>query len=172
MQIRPCGTTRYPQQFPNLRVREAFNIMQHYHRAGSFRKLRQRLLQPPPQLRALGWVAKGRRHCIRQLLCAPYLLSTRQIERRICDDPIQPCPERLLRIEPVQSLIRPQETFLHRVFRVLVRQDDRARHYVRFPFVQPHEAREPPLVAVPGATNELTLLIRNTWGCGQLLRGR
>jgi hypothetical protein len=49
--------------------------------------------------------------------------------------------------------------------------DDRTGHDVRPPLVQPDETSETPLVAPPGQTYELSLLIRNTAGGGQSLRG-
>jgi hypothetical protein len=52
-----------------------------------------------------------------------------------------------------------------------MRHDDRTGHYVCPPLVQPHETRETPLVSLPGQTYELSLLIRNTYGYGQPLRG-
>jgi hypothetical protein len=52
-----------------------------------------------------------------------------------------------------------------------MRHDDRTGHDVCPPLVQPHETRETSLVPLPGQTYELSLLIRNTYGCGQPLRG-
>jgi hypothetical protein len=51
-----------------------------------------------------------------------------------------------------------------------MRQDDRACHCVGPPLMQTHEPGKPPFVPLPGQTYELSLLIRNTCGCGQLLR--
>jgi hypothetical protein len=52
-----------------------------------------------------------------------------------------------------------------------VSHDDRARHNVGPPLVQPHETRESPLVPLTGQTYEFSFLIRNTYGWGQPLRG-
>jgi hypothetical protein len=67
--------------------------------------------------------------------------------------------------------MRAQETLLHRIFRILVRHDDRACHYVRAPLMKTHEPGKTPLVPIPGKTYELSFLIRNTYGWVRLLRG-
>src|SRR5438105_13267038 len=99
------------------------------------------------------------------------LASPGQIERRVGDNSIQPRPERLRGVEPIKRLIRAQKPFLHRILGVLVCQDDRSRHDVRSPLVQTHKARETSLVPLFGQTYELSLLVRNTYGCVQLLTG-
>jgi hypothetical protein len=68
----------------------------------------------------------------------------------------------LRRVEPVEGLVRPQKSFLHRVLGVLVGHDDRSRHYVRATLVQPHKPGETSLLALLGQAYELSLLIRNT----------
>jgi hypothetical protein len=51
-----------------------------------------------------------------------------------------------------------------------VRHDDRTRHDVRAALMKTHESGETPLVPTLGQTYELSLLIRNTYGCVRLLR--
>jgi hypothetical protein len=67
--------------------------------------------------------------------------------------------------------MRAQESLLHRIFRVLVRHDDRACNYVRASLMKTYESGKTSLVPLLGQTYELSLLIRNTYGCVQLLRG-
>jgi hypothetical protein len=77
----------------------------------------------------------------------------------------------LRRVEPVERLMRAQESLLYRIFRVLVRHDDRACNYVRSPLMKTYESGKTSLVSLLGQTYERSLLIRNTYGCVQLLRG-
>lgn len=145
--------------------------MHHYHRPRTIRKLLQRRLEPLSQLATFSRIAKSGRNRIGELLCVPDLPAASQIERRVRDDSIQPRSESLRRIEPVERLVRAQETLLHRILRILVRHDYRARHYVRAPLVKTDESGKAPFVAIPGQTYELSFLIRNTYGWVRLLRG-
>ncbi len=145
--------------------------MQDYYCPRSIRKLRQRRIEPLSQLTAFRRIAESGRNRVGDLLRIPYLPAAGQIERRIGDDSIEPRAENLRRVEPVKRLMRAQESFLHRIFRVLVRQDDRACHYVRATLMKTYEPGKTPLVTSLGQTYELSLLIRNTYGCVQLLRG-
>src|SRR6267143_7261915 len=171
VQIRPGRSSRYTQHLSNLRVRKALDIMQHYHRPRTIRKVHQRRLEPLPQLATLRRIAERGRYRFGELLRISYLPPARQIERRIRDDSIEPCPESLCGIEPVERLIRAQKSLLHRILGVLVRQDDRAGHYVRAPLMKTHKPGKTPLVSPLGETDELSLFIRNTYGGVRLLRG-
>ena len=145
--------------------------MQDYYSPRTIRKLRQRRIEPLSQLTAFRRIAESGRNRVGDLLRIPYLPAAGQIERRIGDDSIEPRAENLRRVEPVKGLMRAQESFLHRIFRVLMRQDDRACHYVRATLMKTYEPGKTPLVPSLGQTYELSLLIRNTYGCVQLLRG-
>ncbi len=170
VQIRASGSARYTQHLANLRVGKALDIMQDYHRTRTIRKLRQRRLEPLPQLAAFRRIAESSWKRFRELLRIPYLSAPGQIERRIRDDSIEPCPESLRGVEPVKRLMRPQESLLHRIFGVFVSHDYRASHDVRAALMKTHESGKTPLVPTLGQTYELSLLIRNTYGCGRLLR--
>ena len=170
MQIRASGSPRYTQHLANLRVGKALDIMQDYHRTRTIRKLRQRRLEPLSQLSAFRRIAESGRNRFRELLRIPYLSAPGQIERRVRDDSIEPCPESLRGIKSVKRLMRPQESLLHGIFGVFVRHHDRASHYVCAPLVKTYEPGKTPLVPTLGQTYELSLLIRNTYGCVQLLR--
>jgi hypothetical protein len=171
VQIRASSSARYTQHLANLRVRKALYIMQDYHRSRAIRKLRKCRLEPLSQLTTFRWIAENGRNRVGDLLRVSDLPAASQIERRVGDDSIEPCAEHLRRVKPVERLIRTQEPLLHRIFRVLMRHDDRARHYVRAPLMKTYESGKTPLVPLPGQTYELSLLIRNTYGCVQLLRG-
>jgi hypothetical protein len=171
VQIRASRSTRYTQHLPNLRVRKALDVMQDYYRPRAIWKLRQRRLEPLSQLATFRWIAESGRNRVGDLLRISYLPAAGQIERRVGDDSIEPRAENLLRIEPLKRLMRAQESLLHRIFRVLVRHDDRACHYVRASLMKTYEPGKTPLVPLLGQTYELSLLIRNTYGCVQLLRG-
>ena len=145
--------------------------MQDYHRPRTIRKLCQRILQPLTKLTTFRWIPESSRHRFGKLFRVSNLATPGQVERRISDDSIQPGSEGLRGIEPIQRLIRPQKAFLHCVLGIFVGQDDRPRDYVRAPLVQAHEARETPLIPLLGETYELPFLVRNTYGCGQLLTG-
>lgn len=171
VQIRASRSARDPQHLSNLCVRKALNIMHHYHRPRPRLKLRQGSLEPLFQLTALRRIVERGRNRFRELFGGTDLLAPSQIEGRIGDDPIEPRAERLSRVEPFEGLVRAQESVLNRVFSVLMRHDDRPRHYIRASLVQTHKAGKTPLVALSGQTYELSLLIRNTYGCSQLLTG-
>ena len=145
--------------------------MKDYHRPRPIRKLRQRRLEPLSQLPAFRRITENRGNGFGDFLRISYLSPPGQIQCRIRDDSIEPCAESLCRVEAVERLIRAQKPFLHRILRILVRHDDRARHYVRAPLVKTYEPGETPLVSIPGQTYELPFLIRNTCGWIQLLRG-
>jgi len=145
--------------------------MQHYHRPRPRRKLSEGRVESFLQLPIFGGITERRRHRFRELLGGAHLLTPSKIERRIRDDSIEPGAECLGRVEPVEGLVRAQKSLLNCVLSVLVGHDDRSRHYVRAALVQSHEPGETPLVTLPGQTYELSLLIRNTEGYGQLLRG-
>jgi hypothetical protein len=143
-------------------VRKALYIVQHYHRPRARRKLRQRRVEPFLQLTIFRRITESRGHRFRKLLGGAHLFPPSQIERRICDDAIEPGTERLRGIEPIESLVRAQKSFLHRVLCIFMSHDDRSRHYIRTALVQSHEPAETPVVALPGQTYELSLFIRNT----------
>ena len=145
--------------------------MQDYHGPRTIRKLSQRILEPLSQLAALRRIPEGSRHRFVELFRVSDFASPCQIERRVGDDPIEPGAESLSGVEPIQRLVRPQKPFLHSVFGILMRQNDRPRHYVRTSLVQTHEAGKTPLVSLLGETYELSFLVRNTYGWGQLLTG-
>lgn len=171
VQIRTSRSARYVQHLSNLRVRKALDIMHDYHRPRTIRKLFQRRLEALPQLATFSGIAKSGRNRFGELLRISDLPAASQIERRIRDDPIEPRSESLRRIEPVKRLMRAQETFLHRILRILVRHDNRACYHVRAPLVKTHETGKTPFVPIPGKTYELSFLIRNTCGWVRLLRG-
>src|SRR5450759_3755158 len=101
VQIRASRSTRYTQHLANLRVRKALDIMHDYHRPCAIRKLRQRRLEPLPQLAAFRGIAESGRNRLRDLLRTSHLPAASQIERRVRDDTIEPRAESLCRIEPV-----------------------------------------------------------------------
>ncbi len=141
------------------------------YRPRTIRKLRQRRLEPLPQLAAYRRIAERSRNRFGDLLRISYLPAASQIERRVRDDSIEPRAKSLRRIEPVERLIRAQETLLHRIFRILVRHDDRACHDVRAPLMKTYEPCKTPFVPIPGQTYERSFLFRNTYGWVRLLRG-
>ena len=145
--------------------------MHHYHRPRTRRKLRQCRFEPSLQLTGFRRITERGRNRFRELFGGAHLFPSSQIERRICDDPIEPGAECLCGVEPAEGLVRVQKSFLNRVLSILMRHDDRPRHHICTALVQTHEPGKTPLVTLPGQTYELSLLIRNTQGCGQLLRG-
>jgi hypothetical protein len=171
VQIRPGGSARYTQHLADLRVRKALYIMQDDYRPCTIRELFQRRLEPLPQLSTLRWIAERGRNRFGDFLRISNLSPAGQIERRVRDDSIEPCAESLCRVEAVDRLIRPQESLLHRILRVLVRHYDRSGHYIRAPLMKTYEPGEAPFIPLPGETYELPFLIRNTYGGVGLLRG-
>ena len=105
--------------------------MENYHRPRTIGKLGERRFQSLPQFTAFRGIVEGARHCIREFLRAPHLAATSEVESSVGDNPIQPGPEGLRWIEPVQRLMRAQKSFLHRVFGIFVRQHDRACYRIR-----------------------------------------
>jgi hypothetical protein len=145
--------------------------MQDYYGPRAIRKLCQRRIEPLSQLTTFRRIAESGRNRVGDLLRISYLPAAGQIERRIGDDSIEPRAENLRRVEPVERLMRAQKSLLHGIFRVLVRQDDRACYYVRAPLMKTYKPRKTSLVPTLGQTYELSFLIRNTYGWGQPLRG-
>ena len=68
--------------------------------------------------------------------------------------------------------MRAQKSFLHRIFGIFVRQNDRARDSVRSSLMLPNQPGETPIVTCLGKANELPFLIRNTVGWVGLLGGQ
>ncbi len=171
VQIRSGGSARYTQHLADFRVRKALYIMQDDYRPCTIRELLQRRLEPLTQLSTLRWIAERGRNRFGDFLRISNLSPAGQIERRVRDDSIEPCAESLCRVEAVDRLIRPQESLLHRILRVLVRHHDRSGHYIRAPLMKTYEPGEAPFIPLPGETYELPFLIRNTYGGVGLLRG-
>ena len=63
-----------------------------------------------------------------------------RIERGVRHDPVEPRPERLVGTKPVERAVCVEKPFLHRVFRVFMREHDRAGDAVSPPLVQPASA--------------------------------
>ena len=138
--------------------------MKNNYRTRTIGKLRKRRFQSLPQLTAFRRIMEWARHCIREFLRVPDLATTSEVESSVGNDPIEPGPEGLRRIESVQRLMRAQKSFLHRVFGIFVRQDDRACYRIRPSLMKPHEPGKTPIMTCLGKANELFFLIRNTDG--------
>jgi hypothetical protein len=135
----PFGNT---ERAPDLTVGEAFNVMQDDHGALAVSEVCERLLEPLAQLARLRGIAEGESDVVWQLIGVADLPSAHQIERRIRHDPVQPRPEWLVGAKPVERAVGVEESLLHRVFRVLVREHDSADDAVGTALVQPDERRE------------------------------
>lgn len=138
--------------------------MKDNHRSRTIGKLRKRRFQSLPQLTAFSRIVEWTRHCIRELFRIPDLATTSEVESSVGNDASQPGPEGLRWIESVQRLMRAQKSFLHRVFGIFVRQDDRACYRIRSSLMQAHEPGKTPIITCLGKANELFFLIRNTGG--------
>jgi hypothetical protein len=68
--------------------------------------------------------------------------------------------------------MRAQKSFLHRIFGIFVRQNDRARYRVCASLMLSHKPGETPIVTCLGKPDELPFLIRNTGGGVGLLGGQ
>ena len=89
-----------------------------------------------------------------QLIGRPHLPSTRQIQRRVGDNPVQPRPERLLQVESVQRFVRANKRFLNRILRILVDRYYRTRHGVCTLRMQPNQQSKRVLVAPLGGRGQ------------------
>lgn len=161
MQIRTYSSLGDAENLADLRVLEAFHIMQHDHRPLPLRQRIQRRCQACPQLISFGRIPKWRSHRLRQLIRIANLSSARNVQRRIRDDPVQPRAKRLIRQKPIEGAVRVQKRILHGILRILMICDYCARHSIRPPFVHPHEfgKRFPP--AALSRQDELTLVGRS-----------
>ena len=101
--------------------------------------MRERLLQPLPQLTGFRRIAERERDVVRQLVRVANLSPAHEIERRIRHDPVEPRPEWLIGAKPVERAVRVEEALLHRVLCILVREHDGADDTVRPPLVNPDE---------------------------------
>ena len=142
VKIGSSGAFGNAERAPDLPVGEAFHVVQDDHRTLSVGEVRERLLEPLAQLPRLGGIAEGECDVLRQFVGVADLPSAHQIERRIRHDPVQPRPEWLVGTKPVERSVRMEETLLHRVLCVLVRQHDGANDTVRAALMQPDERRE------------------------------
>ena len=142
MKIGPSGPFGNTERASDLAMSEAFHVVQDDHRALPVGEVRERLLEPLAQLARLRGIAEGDRDVLRQLVGVADLPSAHQVERRIRHDPVEPRPEWLIGAKPVERSVRVEETLLHRILGVLVREHDGADDTVRTALVQPDEGRE------------------------------
>ncbi len=142
VKIGSSGPFRNTERTTDLAMSEAFHVVQDDHRALPVGEVRERLLEPLAQLPRLRGIAEGDRDVLRQLVGVTDLPSAHQIERRIRHDPVQPRPEWLIGAKPVERAVRVEESLLHRIFSVFVREHDGADDTVRTALVQPDERRE------------------------------
>ena len=142
MKIGPSGPFGNTERASDLAMSEAFHVVQDDHRALPVGEVRERLLEPLAQLARLRGIAEGDRDVLGQLVGVADLPSAHQIERRIRHDPVEPRPEWLIGTKPVERAVRVEESLLHRVFSVFVREHDGADDTVRTALVQPDEGRE------------------------------
>jgi len=103
---------------------------------------------------------------IAQLFSRPDFPATSYVERRVRDNAIDPSTESKVRVESFDRLPCSHESFLDRVFRVLVDRYDRSRNEVRAPLVQTNEAREGLLIARASRFSQRAFLIRDTHRAG------
>ena len=104
--------------------------------------------------------------CIAQLFSRSHLPATCYVERRVGDNAIDPCLETLAGIESFDCLPRPHESFLDRVFCVLVDRYDRSCNEIRAPLMQANEAREGLSIARACSFSQRAFLIRDTHRAG------
>ena len=142
MKIGPSGPFGNTERASDLAMSEAFHVVKDDHRALPVGEVRERLLEPLAQLARLRGIAEGDRDVLRQLVGVADLPSAHQIERRIRHDPVEPRPEWLIGTKPVERAVRVEESLLHRVFSVFVREHDGADDTVRTALVHPDEGRE------------------------------
>ncbi len=169
VQVRSRRTLGDAQRLSDLGVREPFYVMQHQHRSHSLRQLRHRLTQPPMQLICLGRISERSSQRLMQLVRCSDLSPPRKIERGVRDDPVQPRPEGLFQIEPIERLIRPDECFLDGILRILMYCDDCPRHSVSTLGVYPDKHAERRLVALLGRGGKGPLVRRITRRLGHAL---
>ena len=142
VKIGPSGPFGNTERASDLAMSEAFHVVQDDHRALPVGEVRERLLEPLAQLPRLRGIAEGDRDVLRQFVGVADLPAAHEIERRIRHDPVQPRPEWLVGAKPVERSVRVEETLLHRIFSVFVREHDGADDTVRTALVQPDEGRE------------------------------
>ena len=97
-----------------------------------------------------------------KLFGAAHLPASRQIERGIRNDPVEPGTKCLTGIEPIERLIRANESILYRVLSVFMDGDDSPSHEVRASLVQAHQAREGVMIASAGSFSQRAFLMGNT----------
>lgn len=124
MQVGPCSALGDPEELADLRVFEAFNVVQDNDRALSLSQQFQRRHESQSQLGRLRRIPEWRSQGLSERIGVPYLLSSSNVERCVCNDSVQPRTERLIREKSVERPVRVQEAFLHGVLGVFMREDD------------------------------------------------
>ena len=142
VEIGPRGSLRDPEHAPDFRVLESFDVVQDDDGALPFAQRGQCLAQTPPQLVRLTRIAEWRSDRVGECIGIANLLAARDIECGIRHDAMKPRAERLVRQEAIERPIGVKETFLHRIFRVFVREHDGAGNRIRAPLVQAHQLSE------------------------------
>jgi len=142
VKIGSSGPFRNTERASDLAMRESFHVVQDDHRALPVGEVRERLLEPLAQLTRLRGIAEGERDVLRQFVGVADLPTAHEIERRIRHDPVEPRPEWLIGAKPVERSVRVEETLLHRILGVLVREHDGANDTVRTALMRPDERRE------------------------------
>ena len=152
---------------PDLGMFESFDVMQDDHGTLPFAQGGQCLPQPASQFIRLPGIAEWRRDRIGECIGVTHLLPACDIECRVGDDAMQPCPECLVWQEAIEGTVCMEESFLYRVFRVLVRQDNGTRHRIGPPLVQANQVRERlRFAALSGDHQRVLALTRRVTGHG------
>lgn len=162
MEIGPGGSAWNSKHLADLDVSETFDVVKHDHRPRSLGKLRQCMSQSLLELSVLRWIPKGRLQSVTQLLSRPDFSATDHIQRSVRNDAVEPRREPLRRIEPVDCGPGPDESFLHRIFRIFVNCHDRPCYKVRAALVRADKPREGVLVACAGRLGQRAFLIWDT----------
>jgi hypothetical protein len=136
------GSLGDAQHFSDLRMFESFDVMKDDHGALPFAQRGQCLSQPAAQFVRFAGIAKRRCDGVGECVRVAHLLASRYVQRGVGDDAMEPGAERLIGQEAVEGAIRMEESLLYRVFRVFVREHDRARNSVGTALMQAHEIRE------------------------------
>lgn len=131
MKVGTSGSLGNAEDLADLRMLESFHIVQDDNRALSFSERFQGARQTTSQFVGFRRVAERRCDRLGERIGIADFLSSRDVERGIGNNAVQPRRERLIGKETIKRTKGMQETFLHSVLCILVREYDRSSHGIR-----------------------------------------
>lgn len=159
MQIGSSSSLGDAEDLSDFRMLEAFHIMKDDHCPLAFPEFVEGHSKAASQFIGFCWIAEGRSDAFGEGVGVTHFLSSRDVERSVGHDAMEPRGECLVGKEPIQGTERVEEPFLHGVFGVFVREHDRARDRVCPSLMRLNERGERIGVAALSSKHQLVLAL-------------